>query len=100
MCKRQCGTICVSVHLTRILHKDVHARVQAQEDMYTAFPEMKDGVHNGRMPWSEYKTIITYLLPRDTGMYILAKVLTLQRGAEESAASWSNRLHKGRTAAR
>ena len=50
------------VHLTRILHKHVHARVQAQEDMYTAFPAMKDGVHNGRMPWSEYKTIITYLL--------------------------------------
>ena len=85
------------VHLPRILHKDVHARVQAQEDMYAAFPGMKDGVHNKRMPWSEYKQMITYLLPRDTGMYVLAKVLTLQREADESAASWSTRLHKGRT---
>ena len=30
-------------------------------------------------------------------MYVLAKVLTLQREAEESVASWSNRMHKGRT---
>ena len=41
--------------------------------------------------------MITYLLPRDTGMYVLAKVLTLQREQEETAASWAGRLHKGRT---
>ena len=31
------------VHLTRILHRDVLARVQAQEDMYHNFPDLKDG---------------------------------------------------------
>ena len=66
------------VYLTRVLHhKDVLARVQAQEEMYTAFPGMKDGVHNGRMAWSEYKQVITYVLPRETGIYVLSKILTL-----------------------
>ena len=84
------------VHLTRILHKDVLARVQAQEEMYRNFPDLKDGVHNKRMPWGEYKQIITYLLPRDTGMYVLAKVLTMAREDTESAQSWVQRMHKGK----
>ena len=41
------------VHLTRILHKSVLSRVQAQEDMYRNFPDMRDGVHNERMPWGQ-----------------------------------------------
>ena len=84
------------VHLTRILSKDVLARVQAQEEMYRNFPLMKEGLHNNRMPWSEYKQLITYLLPRDTGMYVLAKVLTMVREDAESAQSWAQRMHKGR----
>ena len=84
------------VHLTRILDKAVLARVQAQEELYKSFPAMKEGLHNERMPWSEYKQLITYLLPRDTGMYVLAKVLTMDREDSESAQSWVQRMHKGR----
>ena len=84
------------VRLTRILHKDVLSRVQAQEDMYRNFPDLKDGVHNRRMPWAEYNQTITYLIPRDTGMYVLTKVLTMVREDTDSAQSWVQRMYKGK----
>ena len=47
------------------------------------------------MPRSEYKQLITYLLPHDTGMYVLEKVLTMDREDAESAQSWVQHIHKG-----
>ena len=84
------------VHLTRILHKDVMSRVQAQEEMYRTVPGMIDSVHNRRMSWFEYKEVITYLLPKGTGLHVLTKVLTLKWEEDETAASWCIRMHKGR----
>ena len=48
------------------------------------------------MPWGEYKEAATSMLPKGTGLYVLARVLTLRRESGESAATWSQRLHKGR----
>ena len=84
------------VHLLRILVKVVLERVQQQEEMYREHPELKEGLHNKSMPWSEYQELITYMLPKNTGMYALSRVLTMAREKDETAKSWCLRLHKGR----
>ena len=84
------------VHLPRILSKKIHDRVKAQEGLYKDHPELKETLHNERMPWSEYKQVITYMLPKATGMYELARLLTLEREAAETAKSWATRLNKGK----
>ena len=65
------------VHLPRILDKDVLLRVQQQEELYRDIPDLKHGWHNDRMPWSQYKETVTYMLPKETGTHELSKVLTL-----------------------
>ena len=84
------------VHLPRILGKVLLERVQQQEEMYREHPDLKEGLHNKRMPWSEYQELITYMLPKNTGMYALSRVLTMAREKDETAKSWCLRLHKGR----
>ena len=71
-------------------------RVQAVQDAYKNMPELRETKVNGRMPWSEYRENITYLLPRDDGMYALSKVLTLSRETSETALSFASRLDRGR----
>ena len=84
------------VHLPRILDRKILDRVQTHEETYKNDPGLLDALHNHRMPWDEYKQMVTFMLPVATGMYELAKVLTLEREDAESARSWSRRLHKGR----
>ena len=84
------------VHLPRILAKPLMDRVQAVEETYKTMPELREEKVNNRMPWSEYRENITYLLPRDTGMYALSKVLTLMRESAETALSFATRLNKGK----
>ena len=67
------------VHLPRILGPVVLTRVQQQEWTYKKFPELKESLHNERMPWGEYQEVITNMLPKGTGLYVLSKVLTLRR---------------------
>ena len=70
--------------------------MQQQEELYREHPEMREGQYNGKMPWSEYKEIITYMLPKYTGMYELSKVLAMERESEETVKSWCQWLNKGR----
>ena len=43
------------VHLPRNLGQVVLDRVQQQEELYRGHPELREGLHNKRMRWSEYQ---------------------------------------------
>ena len=56
------------VHLPHILDSVVLDRVQSQEEVYKTHPSLKEGLHNNRMSWSEYKEMVPI---RDSALALL-----------------------------
>ena len=50
---------CLRVRLPRIVGPVVLTRVQGQQWLYKKYPYLKEGLHNNRMSWGEYKQIAT-----------------------------------------
>ena len=71
-------------------------RVREAEELFEIFPEIVKALPNQRMPWAEYRSVITGMLPRSTGWYELVMLLSMQREEAEVAKSWARRPNKGR----